>query len=107
MRLVPLDTLVESHPRTPKNVQSATDRQVHLSLATGVDFLEVLQTARTARIGDGDSAPLGELAHKLLVHTLLQSFHVGGVDEEFGAVGLEQRDGFCGGQGVSINAKNK
>ena len=97
MRLVPLNTLVKSHPRTPKDIQSAPNRQVHLPLATGVDFLQVLQAARTARICDGDSAPLRELAHELLVHALLQSLYVGGMDEEFRAVGLQQRDGVCGG----------
>ena len=42
MGLVPFNTLVERHSRTPEDVQGTPNGQVHFTLAANMDLFQVL-----------------------------------------------------------------
>lgn len=88
MHLIPLYTFIKRHSRAPKDIQRTANREIHLALATGVNFFQVLETACPSCIGDRNSAPLGQLRDQFFIDTLLQAFNVGSMNEEFGAVGF-------------------
>jgi hypothetical protein len=54
-----------------------------------------LERAAASSVGDGDSAPLAQLRDQLVVNATLQALDVGGVDQELGAVGLEEANALC------------
>lgn len=51
-----------------------------------------MERAAASSVGDGDGAPLAQLCDQLVVDAALQALDVGGVDQELGAVGLEEAD---------------
>ena len=89
---VPLDAVDELDARTTEDVQRTSNCQVHLAVAELLDQLEILNRTAAARVCDGNSAPLGQLGNELVVNAALQTLYVGSVDEELGAVGLEEGD---------------
>jgi hypothetical protein len=94
MSLVPLNALVKRHSGATEDIQSTTNSQVDFALAIIVHLLQILEMARTAGIGNGDGAPLGQPRHQFLINTLLKAFYVGSVNQEFGTVGFQKGDGF-------------
>jgi len=92
--VIPLDTVRKRDPATTKHVQRTPDGQIDLATAELLDQVQVLQMSSSARVRHGNAAPLGQPRHELVVDTLLQAFVVGGVDEEFRAVGFEAGDAF-------------
>lgn len=94
-RLVPLAALVKLDPVTAKYIQRTSNGQIYFSATQTLDQFQVLQIATASCIGDGNIRPSREFADQLLVNALLKTFVVRCVDQEFGAVGLEEGDGFC------------
>lgn len=95
--LVPPDAIFKLHPRASEDVQRAANRKIDLAIAQLLHQLEVLERSAATRVRHGDTAPLGELAHELVVDSTLEAFHVGCVDEELCAVRLEARYGLWHG----------
>lgn len=89
---VPLHTLVELDALPAEYVQGAPDGQVDPGAAQALHELQVLERAAASSVGDGDGAPLAQLCDQLVVDAALQALDVGGVDQELGAVGLEEAD---------------
>ncbi|KDN65388.1 hypothetical protein CSUB01_05778 [Colletotrichum sublineola] len=90
---VPRHALLKLHPVAAETVQRAPDRQVYLALAELLHHVQVPQVPAAARVRDRQAAPLGQPLHKLLVDPFLQALVVRRVDEELGAIGLQQLDG--------------
>lgn len=86
---VPLDTLLQLYPGSAETVEGTADGKVDLALTQLLDHLQVLEVAAAARVCHGDAAPLGQLRDELLVHSTLQAFVVGCVNQKLGAVRLE------------------
>ena len=49
-----------------------------------------MELSAASSVGDGDGAPLAQLCDQLVVDAALQALDIGGVDQELGAVGLEE-----------------
>jgi hypothetical protein len=92
---VPFHTLVELDARPTEYVQGAPNGQVDLGATQALHKLQVLERAAASSVGDGDSAPLAQLRDQLVVNATLQALDVGGVDQELGAVGLEEANALC------------
>lgn len=86
---VPFDALVQLDAEAAEAVQGAADGQVDLPRAQPGDVVEIGQVPAAAGVGDGDTAPLGQLCDEVLVDAALEALVVGCVDEELGAVGLK------------------
>jgi len=52
-------------------------------------MVQILKVSSSSSVCDWDAAPLCQFLHKFLVYSLLKTFVVGGVNEEFGAVFFE------------------
>ena len=92
MRLVPFYTLIKRYPRSTKDIQRTSNRQIHLPLTANVNLLQILKIPSTSGIGDRDRAPLGQLRHELLINALLKTLNICSVNEELGTVGLQERN---------------
>lgn len=92
---VPLDTLVQLHPRPAEAVQRASDGEVNLPSAQLLDHVQVGEISPAASVGDGYAAPPRQARDKLLVDATLQALVVGGVYQELRAVGLELSYRLC------------
>lgn len=82
LRFIPLNTLLQLDPVAAETVQRATNRQVHLALAQLLHHLQILQVPAAASVRHGQTAPLGQSLHQLLVDALLQTLVVCCVNEE-------------------------
>lgn len=90
---IPAHAVLKLDTRAPKDIQRASNRKIDLPVAQFLHQLEVLKRPTASCVGHGDAAPLRQLADELVVDAALETFDVGGVNEELGAVGLEERDG--------------
>lgn len=77
---------------SPKAIQSAPNRKIDLAITQALDELKIGDATPPAGVSDGDGAPLSESAHEIGVNAALQSFVIGGVDEEFRGVWFEGFD---------------
>lgn len=90
---VPRNAVSKLYATTTKNVQRASNRQVDLAVAEFFDRVEILETSTPTRIRHGNGAPLGKLADEFMVNSLLQTLIFGGMDQEFAAERLQERNG--------------
>lgn len=88
---IPRHALLERQS-PPKAIQRASNRKINLSPTQALHELKIGDATPAAGVGDGDGAPLAESADKVGVDSALETFVVGGVDEEFGGVGFEGFD---------------
>ena len=65
-------------------------------MAEVCDFLKVGEVLGASCVGDGDDAGGAQVADEGFVYALLEAFVVGGVDQEFAAVGFEALEVACG-----------
>jgi hypothetical protein len=91
---IPLHRLLKLNPTASKDIQRTANRQINLATAQRLDQFQILQVASTARIRDGNRADGRQQLDELSVNTGLLAFDVRGVDQEFGAVRLEEGDVF-------------
>ena len=87
---------MEVDARAAEYVEGAPNGQVDLGATQGLHKFQVLDGAAAPSVGDGDGAPLAQLCDQLVVDATLQALDIGGVDQELGAIGLEQADALCG-----------
>lgn len=92
---VPLDAVVKLDPGPAEAVQGAAYREINPARAQPRHQLQVVQPPPSARVRDGNRAPIRQPRHQLLVDAPLQALVVGCVDEELGAVGLQCRNRLC------------
>lgn len=90
---VPCNAVSKLYAATTKDVQRASNRQVDLAVAELFDRVEILEASTSTRIRHRNGAPLGKLADEFVVNSLLQTLIVGGVDQEFAAERLQERNG--------------
>ena len=93
--LIPRHTLIKTQC-APKAIQRAPNSEIDLPATQPLHELQVVNAASPAGVRDGQAAPFTEGANEVLVDAALQTFVIGGVDEEFGGVWFEGLDRFCG-----------
>ena len=86
---IPRNTLFEGNSTAAENIESASNREVNTGTTQSLDMVQILKIPSSSSVCDGDAAPLCQFLHKLLVDSLLKTFVVGGVNEEFRAVFFE------------------
>lgn len=92
---IPRNAVFELHRTSTENIQCTSNGQINLTIAKLLDRVQVLQAPAAPSIRHWDAAPRGQFLHELVVDTLLEALVIGGVDEEFGAVRLEERYRLC------------
>lgn len=93
--LIPRNNILKLDTTPAENIQCTTNGKVDASVAQFLHQLQVFNRSAAAGVGDGDAAPLSQLRDELVVDAPLQTFDVGGVDEELGTVGLEELYRLC------------
>lgn len=88
---IPLDNIVEFDPGPAKYVQCTSYGQVHFAGAQFLNLIQVGQTSSTTSIRNGNAAPISKTLDQLFINTPLESFIVGGMDQELGAVRFQKR----------------
>ena len=86
---VPCEAVGVADAGATEDIEGAADGDVDAPLAEVVSALEVGHGAGPSGVGDGAALPCSEEGEQFLVHACAFPFHVGGVDEEFGAEGGE------------------
>lgn len=89
---IPIYTLLKPHSRASKDIQRASNREVHLAIAKIMHKLHVLQMPASARVRDWYRAPPAQLPYQVLVDAALQALIVGCMDQELGAERLKLLD---------------
>lgn len=86
--LVPGYTIIKFGTTATEDVERAADRQVDLTVTHVSHEVKILHCARAAGVCDRYAAPFRQPPHQLDVDALLETFVVGSMNEELGAVRL-------------------
>ena len=92
--IVPRNSLLKLDPTATEDIQRAADSQINLAIAQLLHQFQVLQVASTTCVCHGNGADGSQELHELGVDAGLFAFDVGGVDQEFCAMWLEEGDVF-------------
>lgn len=92
LRPIPSNRILKPDARAAKDIQCTTNRKIQLTAAQFLHQLQILDRPSAAGIRAGYTAPLAQPLHEILVDTALQALVVSSVDQELGAVGLQEAD---------------